>query len=159
MEKEIVQAYSTRITQANRSELVVITYEIILEELKAARVAWNNQDIINFETELKRAQKFLNELMGSLDYQYNLSQQLLALYKYVNEQVIIAIARRTDETLAFAEDVLKGLLVGFQEVSKQDNSKPLMENTQRLYAGLTYGKGSLNETFVDVNQTKRGFQA
>ena len=34
-----------------------------------------------------------------------------------------------------------------------------MRNAQQLYAGLTYGKGSLNETFIDPNSKSRGFIA
>jgi flagellar protein FliS len=34
-----------------------------------------------------------------------------------------------------------------------------MKNTGQLYAGLTYGKGVLNETYVDPNQQNRGFLA
>ena len=34
-----------------------------------------------------------------------------------------------------------------------------MSNTQQVYAGLTYGRGSLNEMYVDPNQASRGFRA
>lgn len=159
MDSEQIQVFSTRVTQANRSELVVITYEIILEEFKIAREAYLNQNIKVFETSLRQSQKFLNELMGSLNYQYEISKQLLRLYKYVNEQIIQAIVKKTDITLDSAKDVIEGLLKGFKKVSIQDQSDLLMSNTQKIYAGLTYGKGKLNETFVDVNESNRGFKA
>jgi len=55
--------------------------------------------------------------------------------------------------------VLKKLLIGFEGVSKEDHSGPMMRNTQQLYAGLTYGKGKLNETYIDLNSRNRGFTA
>lgn len=159
MDSKQIQAFSTRVTQANRSELVVITFEIILEELKSAKHAYYKEDMHMFETSLRQSQKFLNELMGSLDHQYEISRYLLCLYKYVNEQIIQAIVKRIDQPLDSAKDVLDGLLVGFREVSIQDQSDLLMTNTQKIYAGLTYGKGKLNETYVDENEANRGFRA
>ena len=47
----------------------------------------------------------------------------------------------------------------FAEIAKQDKSAPIMQNSQKVYAGLTYGKNSLNEVFFDKNQASRGFKA
>ena len=43
MKKESMQAYSKRIAQANRTELIVITYEIIIEHIKNAQISFGNQ--------------------------------------------------------------------------------------------------------------------
>ena len=41
---------------------------------------------------------------------------------------------------------------------KQDDSEPLMKNTQAVYSGLTYSKGGIsNETQTD-NIENRGFR-
>lgn len=41
-------------------------------------------------------------------------------------------------------------MASFYEVSKQDDSKPLMKNTQAVYSGLTYSRGGIsNETQTD----------
>ena len=63
MEKEKVQEYSTRVVQANRTELLVIVYEILQEELKQALVEYDREDMTAFDVALKNAQKFLNELI------------------------------------------------------------------------------------------------
>lgn len=159
MEKEAIQAYSTRITQANRSELVVITYEIILDEIRCAEQALAGEDREGFRNGLKKARQFLNELMASLDYQYKISADLMSLYIYTDKQLVAAISEKAAEPLVPAVMVLEKLLGGFREAGKQDTSQPLMLNTQKLYAGLTYGKGHLNETFVSVNEASRGFKA
>ena len=52
-----------------------------------------------------------------------------------------------------------GLLESFEEVARQDESGPVMENTQQIYAGLTYGKDSLNEVFLQGDENSRGFRA
>jgi len=84
---------------------------------------------------------------------------LLSLYLYVNKRIITAIIRRKPDTLDSAESVLKKLLVGFEGVSKTDKSGPVMRNTHQLYAGLTYGRGKLNEIDIDPSNGSRGFIA
>ena len=44
----------------------------------------------------------------------------------------------------------------FVEVAKSDKSKPLMENTQRVTAGLTYGRNNLIES-LGAEETTRGY--
>jgi len=65
--------------------------------------------------------------------------------------------QRKPDSLESAVSVLQKLLTGFEGVSKEDTSGPMMRNTQQLYAGLTYGKGTLNETYIDPNDRSRGF--
>lgn len=159
MRKEAIQGFTARITQASKSEMTVILYEMLLVELKEAREAYEISDLILFDKELKQAQRYVNELMATLDYRYAVAYELLSLYLYVNREIITAIMKRNPETLKSVEVVLNILLVGFEGVSKEDNSGPIMRNTQQLYAGLTYGKGKLNETSIDPNSNSRGFIA
>ena len=51
--------------------------------------------------------------------------------------------------------MLKKLQKSFEELSKTDTSGKAFKNAQEVYAGLTYGRGTLNEsTSIDAN---RGF--
>lgn len=157
MTKEALQGYTARITQASRSELIVIIYEIIISSTKEAVEAYIKKDMVSFDKELKQAQTLLRELMVALDYSYQLSFDLLSLYIFVNKQFITAIIKKKPNTLDSAISVLEKLLIGFKAVSKEDSSGPMMYNTQQLYAGLTYGKGTLNETYIDPDDRNRGF--
>ena len=116
-------------------------------------MAYDIKDIDTYTKELKHAVRFLNELMGSLDYTYNISYELMSLYVYVNKVIITAIFKKNPELLDSAESVMK-LLVGFEGVGMEDTSGPVMQNTQQLYAGLTYGRGVLNEVTVDPYAAK-----
>ncbi|MBR0127874.1 MAG: flagellar protein FliS, partial [Firmicutes bacterium] len=68
MDKNRQKDFARRISQANRTELVVVTYDIILEETNAAKKALAADDINGYRTALKSAQRFLCELMSVLDY-------------------------------------------------------------------------------------------
>lgn len=159
MENEKRKAYTARISQANRSELVVIIYELMLDSIETAQNGFAAGDLELADKELKRAQGFLQEMRGSLDFKFEISANLASLYRYVNEQLAASIVRRKDVELDSCKRVLRGLMDSFEEVAKQDTSGPVMENTQQVYAGLTYGKGSLNEIAIDVSSGSRGFRA
>jgi flagellar protein FliS len=159
MKREAIQVFATRVTQASKSELIVILYEMILTEIMEAKEAYEKGDLIVFDKELKKSQKYVNELINALDYKYPISYDLLNLYLYTNKRIITAIIKRNPVSLDSAISVLKKLLTGFEGVSKEDKSGPMMRNTQQLYAGLTYGKGKLNETYIDPSNRNRGFIA
>ncbi len=157
MKKESMQAYSKRITQANRTELVVITYEIIVEHIQNARDSYGDRE--TFVSDLEQAQAFLKELMVSLDFQQNISFNLLSLYIFINKSLIEAKQKNDCMLLPRIQGMLEGLLASFREVSKQDMSAPLMLNTQKVYAGLTYGRDDVNEMSLAEDNQSRGFLA
>ena len=159
MKKEFIQDFSMRVTQASRSELVVIMYEIILRDMEYAKEAFAEGDMGTYEKELTQACRFVNELMGALDYSIGLSYQLMSLYIFANRELTTAKTQKQPELLAGVAEVFEKLLVGYQKVSEEDTSGPVMKNTQQVYAGLTYGKGTLNEMYVNVNEAKRGYMA
>mgnify|MGYP003414119911 CR=1 FL=1 len=159
MKKELIQDYTMRITQASRSELIVIMYEIILNDMVSAREAFAAADFVTYEHELSHAGRFVNELMASLDYSIGLSYHLMSLYIYANKELTAAKTKRQPELLTGVEEVFEKLVAGYQKVSEEDISGPVMKNTQQVYAGLTYGRGTLHEMYVNVNESRRGFMA
>ena len=76
------------------------------------------------------------------------------------EVLNFALVSGKKEEIEAAEKVLRKLGDSFREVAKTDESKPVMENTQRVYAGITYGRGlDLDETLVAPAMESRGFRA
>ena len=80
------------------------------------------------------------------------------MYVFSKETMAKAIVKNSTDELEDVLAVLKDLYEAFMEASKQDHSLPLMQNTQQVYAGMTYGKNDLTETF-QVPETSRGFFA
>ncbi len=159
MTQEQKREYQTRVMEANRGELVVIIYELFLLSLDDARTAFKKGASEEGVKKKKKAEGFLQELMGSLDKRYEIAEPLMRLYRYVYEQLIFSVLRKkivNDETVCFVMGKLKD---AFSGVAKKDNSEPLMEHTQKIYAGLTYGKNSLNEVLLSGDEMSRGFQA
>ena len=76
MEKERLQEYAARVTQANRSELVVIIYEATLASIEEGKNYLKQGEIEAARHEIERARSMITELMGSLDLQYEISHYL-----------------------------------------------------------------------------------
>ncbi len=159
MNKEEIREYAARVAQANRTELVVIIYELIIDAVKEGEMCYNKGDSEAGAEKIRKAQLYLQELKGSLDFQYEISRQLYRLYRYVNEQLIATNIRQKPVNLDSACQVLEKLMDSFAEIAKQDTSKAVMQNSQQIYAGLTYGPGAQEEVFTDGAQGFRGYQA
>jgi flagellar protein fliS len=157
---ESVKIYTRRITSANKSEIIVIMYDIIEENLTLAKEALDKGDRPAFRNEIKQAVSFVKELLVSLDMSYEVSKNLASLYIYVSRCLNFALVSGKKEEIEAAGKVLRKLGESFREVAKTDRSEPVMGNTQQIYAGITYGKGlSLDETLVNPNSEGRGFRA
>ena len=160
MRAESVKIYTRRITSANKSEIIVIMYDIIEENLTLAKEALDKGDRPAFRNEIKQAVSFVKELLVSLDMSYEVSKNLASLYIYVSRCLNFALVSGKKEEIEVARKVLRKLGESFREVAKTDRSEPVMGNTQQIYAGITYGKGlSLDETLVTPNSEGRGFRA
>lgn len=159
MNQEQRREYTARVAQANRSELVVIIYELFLLAMDEAQGAFDKGELSEGVKYIKRAEGFLQELMGSLDRRYEIAEELMRLYRYVYEQLIFSVIRQKMVNGKTVREVMTKLKEAFIQVAKQDESGPVMENTQQIYAGLTYGKGSLNEVLLKGNDYNRGYKA
>lgn len=159
MEKELLQGYATRVTQANRSELVVIVYEAAISSIEEGKVHLDQGDIDGARIEIDRAKGLIEELMCSLDMQYTIAHYLRQLYIFAYRELCQGIAKRDSSLFDHSLDVLNGLLPSFKELARQDDSAPVMANTEQIYAGLTYGRGSLNETTALGGNLNRGYEA
>lgn len=158
MDKELLQEFTARVTQSNRTQLVVTIYDIILASLEDAKKAFAGEEKEEWRHSLERAQALVIELIDALDFQYGLSKELLPIYLFVNRKILHAMARNKVELLEGLDRVLLNLRNAFEEVSKTDSSEAVMQNTQKVYAGITYGKNSdLSEMYRE--EGNRGFQA
>lgn len=158
MTSESKQQYTLRITQANKTELIVILYEMLLEYIEEAEEELKQSNLTAFRNSVRKAKACLTELILSLNMKYEPAPQLLSLYLYCNREFIKADARNEKEPLDHIHHVIQQLLTAYRKLVKQDNSGPVMENSQTVYAGLTYGKDRLTENMADQG-LNRGFRA
>lgn len=156
MKKEKISDYTLRISQSNRSQLVVVVFDMTMEYLEEATLCYDKGDLEDFVQITKKARACVYELMTSLDTKYKIAVELMQIYIYMNKLLIQSVIKKEPQDFPAIKRMVRTLRGAFEEIAKQDSSAPLMGNAQQVYAGLTYGKGTLSESFSsqDIN---RGF--
>jgi len=158
MNSTVVKDFQNKIVNAGQGDLLMITYDMLFVSIEEAIEAIDNEQDAQFNKSMVRAHRLLRELSDNLNFIFDISRDLMSIYIYINKELIDASIHLDTEPLNRCLDVLKLLYNGFDQVNLEDNKKPLIGNSQKVYAGLTYGKGSLNETVYNQN-TSRGFKA
>lgn len=165
MTDEKKKQYTLRISGANRTGLIVILYDMLLDYVEDAIQTAEScgeeplckEKHEGFHFALRHARGCIRELSESLDFHFTPSMELFSLYRYMDRE--LARAERND-AVAWIRPIpgmIKELREAFQTVAEQDGSPALMENTQTVYAGLTYGKTDLNVNLSDQGMD-RGFR-
>lgn len=150
MNKEAIKTFSYRISQASKTELVVIMYDMAQEYLKDAIQALNDDDKIGFCNNIRQVKRVIDELSSGLDMQYEIANELFVLYMQADKILIRCLARLDNEGLDKVGDMLNKLRESFYKLSKDDDSGPVLKNVQQVYAGLTYSSaGGSNEIYND----------
>lgn len=156
MKKEQIKDYTLRISQANASGLVVIIYELLIAELEDAIQA-EKQDKEQCIHHIQKARRLMGELIHGLDLQNAIARQLSKKYIELHKDLLFT-QRHPDVTiLTQVKEQMENMQSHFIRIAKEDKEEPIMANTQKIYAGLTYSKNQLNETAVD-NYSNRGYQ-
>lgn len=158
MVEDTVKIYQNKVINAGREQLLIITYELFIRELDKSIEAIDNQDEDIYNQSMIKVHKLHRELTDTLDMSYEISRNLLSLYIYMNKKLIESSIQFNKEPLIEVKKIANILLDGFREASKGQDSQSLVKNSQKLYAGLTYGKGTLNETIINEVES-RGFKA
>lgn len=156
MTKENKQMFTRRITQANRTQLVVVLYEMLLVYLEDAQKAHTAEDKQEFVRSLELARECISEMRASLNFEYELSKNLFAIYCFADKELANDIFGNKTENLDALKTIFTKLHDAYATISEQDETGPLMDNIQDVYAGLTYGKEDVNESLVNYD-TGRGY--
>ena len=158
MTQEKIHAYTRRISMANKTQLITILYEMVLDYISEAEDSLNNNNDKGFSEGLSKAMNCIDELIHSLNMNYELGNNLLALYLFEKRQLLIAAARKSDEELEHVNRTFKSLHSAYVQLEKMNDDEALMTNVPKVYVGLTYGKGKLKESITD-NIMSRGYMA
>ena len=158
MTKSDLNGYARRVTQATRTELIVIMYEVAIKYIEDGIVSLKENNMEEFRYNIKKAKEFINELSSVLDMKYDISKELFRLYSYMNRVLVKADTSPEENELLRIIGMINKLKDSFERIGENDK-KPLMQNAQQVYAGITYSKNSLNEYYGGVSDIKRGYKA
>lgn len=158
MTREQKQEFTLRISQANPTEMVVILYEMLLCYLQDGREAIEKEDENEFRQAIRKAKGCLSELMNSLNLKYEPAPALLSLCGFCVGRLAAAELKKSQGPLDEAERVIIPLRDAYRQIAGQNSAGPVMNNSQAVYAGLTYGRNTLTENMADQG-ANRGMYA
>lgn len=151
------QEYTRRISQANSTEMVIVIYDITLSYIDETADALRDDDSDTFRRDITRIRSCINELIGSLNYDYSPAGELLQLYIYCSRRLVSVQTKKDTDALKEVRSILSRLRDAYAQIADTNGSGPVMSNSESVYAGLTYGRGTLNEDVVST--PNRGFLA
>ena len=158
MNKDKISAFTLKIASSNGLGLISILYDIYEEYETDALDNFEAGQVDEAIAALKKCATVVSHLQKDLNFEYKVSGNLYALYDYVQRNVSKSIYKANSDGLLEAKKVMDELGDAFDQLAKEDTSAPIMQNTQHIMAGITYGKNSLNESVMG-NQARRGFWA
>ncbi|MGD6817112.1 flagellar export chaperone FliS [Metabacillus sp. 84] len=110
------QAYQQNsVTTASPGELTLMLYNGCLKFIKQARAAMDQKQIELKNTNLQKAQKIIQELMVTLNMDQEVSQNMMALYEYINRRLMEANLGNDTSIL----DEVEGYVTEFRDTWKQ----------------------------------------
>ncbi len=151
MTDEKKKEFTLKITQANRTRIVVLTYELALTYIEDAKNAADREE---FTRGVQHAKSCIDQLRGVLDYSQEIALYLYRIYNYVSLVLDRAMIRNNAELLDEAAGLLSKLHDAFDKIAEEDHSAPEMKNIETVYSGLTYGRSGIQENVASGN---RGF--
>ncbi len=157
MTKEQIKEFTLRTTQANHSGLILVMFDVEHVYLSDAMALYEKGDEEGYIKNIELARKVLNELMASFDLKNTLSKRIVAILRFIYKKQVASIVKREPQELDRCMNMLDNLRNGLVALHEKDDEGPVMKNTHQVYAGLTYGKGTLNESIEGMNYSTRGF--
>ncbi len=158
MDREKVLDFTRRISQCNKSGLTLITYEILFAYLEDAEKAHREANRQQFKENIREASNCIEQLIGTLNFDYEIAKNLYPIYQFSKEQLAMTLIKNDLSGIQQAKRLLQKLYEGFQEASIEDVSLPLMQNSEKVVAGMTYQKDHLSEHSM-IGEESRGFLA
>ena len=161
MEQEAKQTFTRRIVGSNRSQLIVVLFDIFdcyleeaVQEYKKGAGAGAVSD------SLRHACLVLEHLKDDLDYarEPGLCERLFSIYDYCQRQIARSLYQNRIEGAMEAKRLMWDLREAFLVVAQEDQSEPLVENKDQRVAGYTYGRSDVTEASTNYDPN-RGFLA
>lgn len=158
MTKEQIKEFTLRTTNSNHSGLILVLFDVVNVYISDSISAYNSGDADGYLKSIRLAKKAHNELMSCINPSDALGKKVLAIFRFIYGKLASSEVKRQPTELDRCQGMLDNLKVGFEKLHSIDTEGPVMKNTHQVYAGLTYGKGTLSESTMG-DTYNRGYKA
>ena len=158
MTQEQKQEFTRRISQENHSGLILVLCDIFHTYGSDAIAAYQTNDMTTYLQTVGQARRTLQELIDCFSKEDVLGRNVIAIFRFIYGKLVRSEVRRQPDELDRCIQLVDALRVGFVHLHEIDTDGAVMQNVHQVYAGLTYGKGMLNESVQGVDYGTRGYQ-
>lgn len=162
MTDEKKQEFVNRITNANRTELIVVLYDMFTEYVNEAAAGYEDgaKGSDDSKASLDKANEVLNHLKSDLDFSQDkdFCGRMYSIYSYCQELIAKTIYSGDFSSATEAVNLLKPLRDAFDTISSDDKTGLVMDNVPERVAGYTYGKAGVDEADLS-DESNRGYLA
>lgn len=158
MTKEQIKEFTLRTTNANHSGLILVLFDVTRVYILDAIASYDEEDLETYLKYIRMAKKSHNELMSCINPKDDLGKKVLQVFRFIYGKLVMSEVKRKPDDLDRCLVMLDNLKVGFEKLHSIDTEGPVMKNAHQVYAGLTYGKGTLSESTLG-DTYNRGFKA
>ena len=151
---------TAKVMTASPLELILMMYEQLFELIPDIKNSIDKGSAAAAEPDAERAQAIVDELINSLDFSIELSKDIGAIYVYVRNLILEANIKFDADIWDQIESVMRPLYEAFKEAERLVGSDgrqfAAQTSAPSIFAGMTYGQGSLKEVVVNM---RSGLQA
>ena len=115
---------------ANPMELIVMLFDALKKNILLGKRGIQKHDVMLAHKHLLKAQEILSELINSLDMNYPISDELLALYEYVLSSIQDANIKKDIEPLEVVIPIVDDLRETWKQVSASNKGAMYMQEVQ-----------------------------
>lgn len=108
---------------ASKENIVTMLYDGAIRFCNLAEVAIDENNYEDANTNIKKAQRIIGELIAMLDKKYPVSEDFERVYNYIQELLIMANVKKDKEFLGMAKEQIRGMRETWMEVLKQAKGK------------------------------------
>ena len=101
---------------ASSADLIVMLYDALKKNIILGRRGIEKRDIMAAHRHLMKAQDIVEELIGSLDMNYQISEELLAMYEFILRQLQDANIHKDKKPLEPVAEMVDSIRDAWKEV-------------------------------------------
>lgn len=111
------------VTTASAGELTIMLYNGCLKFIKKAKQAIEKNNIEERNTNIQKAQNIIRELMVTLNMDYEVSKNMMALYDFIIQSLLEANIKNDLKKLEEAEQIVIDFRDTWKQVIQLNRSK------------------------------------
>ncbi|MDE6433333.1 MAG: flagellar protein FliS [Lachnospiraceae bacterium] len=145
MTAEEMNVYKMRITQAGVAEYTIVMLEMEMQWIDEAVTAFEQGNMDEYEDDISKAQSTQVELMNVLNMENAVAVDMYSVFVFINKLLIQSKIKRQPQELGRCRAMLAKFHKSLKAIADTDTAGPMMEQSEKIYAGLTYGAHGLVE--------------